>query len=92
ELGVVEAADGFRYACICGQDLGPAEADFKRSCSTRERPVDSIGPGFGSFAKDTMDKMCFREFFCPSCGARLATEISRREDDHLWDIELRLRP
>ena len=92
ELGVVEAAGGFRYACICGQDLGPAEADFKRSCSTRESPVDSIGPGFGSFAKDIMEKMCFREFFCPRCGARLATEISRREDDDLWDIELRLRP
>jgi hypothetical protein len=37
-----------------------------------------------------MEKMCFREFFCPGCGARLATELARRGDDHLWDIELRL--
>ena len=36
------------------------------------------------------EKMCFREFFCPRCGARLATEVARVGDEYLWDIELRL--
>ncbi len=34
-----------------------------------------------------MRKMCFREFFCPACGARLATEVARVGDEYLWDIE-----
>ena len=57
--------------------------------AVKESPADSIGPGYTSFATDMMDKMCFREFFCPRCGARLATEVARREDDYLWDIESR---
>jgi len=56
----------------------------------RETPVDAIGPGYSSFAEEMMRKMCFREFFCPRCGARLATEVARLGDDYLWDIDLRL--
>ncbi|MBN1628849.1 MAG: hydantoinase B/oxoprolinase family protein [Thermoleophilia bacterium] len=89
ELGAVETAGGVRFACTCGQDLGPVDADFKDSCLVKENPVDSIGPGYQSFAKDIEEKMCFREFFCPRCGARFATEIARREDGYLWDMELR---
>jgi len=89
-LGTVWTSHGARYACTCGQDLGPVQVDLKDSCRLRESPVDSIGRGYESFAKDIADKMCFREFYCPLCGARLATEVARREDDQLWDIELRL--
>jgi N-methylhydantoinase B len=89
-LSLVRTAGGARYVCGCGQDLGPGEANFKDSCSVKESPVDSIGPGYTSFATDVMLQMCFREFFCPSCGARLATEVTRVTDGYLWDIELRL--
>jgi acetone carboxylase gamma subunit len=34
--------------------------------------------------------MTFREFFCPACGARLATEVARTGDDYLWDVQVRL--
>ena len=89
KLGVAQTPAGSHYACTCGQDLGPVGGNFKDSCSLKESAADSIGPGYTSFATDIMDKMCFREFFCPRCGARLATEVSRRDDDYLWDIELR---
>ncbi|OFW56434.1 MAG: hypothetical protein A2133_11405 [Actinobacteria bacterium RBG_16_64_13] len=88
-LGVIRTDAGARYACTCGQDLGPLDANFKDSCRVVERLVDSIGPGYTSFATEMMDKMCFREFFCPRCGSRLATEVARRDDGYLWDIELR---
>lgn len=90
KLGVVATQAGMRSACTCGQDLGPAAADFKDSCRVKESAVDSIGSAYTSFAADVMEKMCFREFFCPRCGARLATEVARRDDPHLWDIELRM--
>jgi len=89
-LEAVRTPGGVRYACTCGQDLGPEGADFKDSCVVRETPVDAIGPGYSSFAEEMMRKMCFREFFCPRCGARLATEVARLGDDYLWDIDLRL--
>jgi N-methylhydantoinase B len=89
-LSLVQTAGGSRYMCSCGQDLGPADANFKDSCRVKQSPVDSIGPGYTSFATDVMDKMCFREFFCPWCGARQATEVTRKEDGYLWDIELRV--
>ena len=89
-FGTVETSAGVHYACLCGQDLGPVRGDYKASSAVKESPVDVIGPGYTSFAPEMMGKMCFREFFCPGCGARLATEIARVGDDHLWDIELRL--
>ncbi|MBN1320613.1 MAG: hydantoinase B/oxoprolinase family protein [Thermoleophilia bacterium] len=79
-----------RYVCACGQDLASAEMDFKKGCTVRESPVDAIGRGYTSFDVEMMEKMCFREFFCPRCGARLATEVARVGDEYLWDIELRL--
>ena len=81
---------GARYLCACGQELASGDANFKNACKIAESPVDSIGPGYTSSDADMMRKMCFREFFCPACGARLATEVARVGDDNLWDIELRL--
>jgi N-methylhydantoinase B len=89
-LSLAQTVAGPRYLCACGQDLGPEDADFKNSCAVRESPVDSIGPGYASSDEEMMGKMCFREFFCPHCGARLATEIARVGDGYLWDIEVRL--
>jgi acetone carboxylase gamma subunit len=89
-LSLVRGAEGARYVCACGRDLAPGDANFKQGCAVRESPVDAIGPGYTSFATDMMNKMRFREFFCPACGARLATEVARAGDGYLWDIELRL--
>jgi acetone carboxylase gamma subunit len=89
-LSLARTAEGARYVCACGRDLASGDANFKQGCAVRESPVDSVGPGYTSFATEMMNKMCFREFFCPACGARLATEVARRGDGYLWDIELRL--
>ena len=87
-LSVIKTAVGTRYLCSCGQDLGPADVNFKDSCKVNESTVESMGPGYAAFATDVMEQMCFREFFCPWCGARQATEVARRQDGYLWDIEL----
>ena len=89
-LSLIRTAAGARYACACGRDLASGDANFKSGCVLKESPVDAIGPGYTSFATEMMQKMCFREFFCPACGARLATEVARVGDDYLWDIELQI--
>jgi hypothetical protein len=90
DLSLVRTEAGARYLCACGRDLASGDANFKHGCAVKESPVDAIGPGFTSFASEMMGKMCFREFFCPACGARLATEVARVGDAYLWDIEVRL--
>jgi acetone carboxylase gamma subunit len=89
-LSLARAAAGTRYVCECGRDLASGDTNFKTGCVVKESPVDAIGPGYTSFATEMMQKMCFREFFCPACGARLATEVARVGDECLWDIELRM--
>lgn len=89
-LSLERTAAGDRYLCSCGHDLAPVEANFKDHCAVTESPTAAIGPGYASFAVEMADQMCFREFFCPSCGTRLTTEVARRGDDYLWDIQLRL--
>jgi acetone carboxylase gamma subunit len=89
-LSLTRASGEPRYLCGCGLDLAPGDVNFKNGCVVKESPVDAIGPDYTSFDIDMMNKMCFREFFCPACGARLATEVAQVGDDYLWDIEIRL--
>jgi acetone carboxylase gamma subunit len=35
--------------------------------------------------------MVFREFFCPQCGALLASEVAREGDDVLNEVQLEVR-
>jgi N-methylhydantoinase B len=89
-LTLVSTAAGPRYSCSCGHDLASGNENFKDGCTVAEHPVDAIGQDYRSFATTMMRKMCFREFFCPACGARLATEIARVGDGYLWDVLVRL--
>jgi len=89
-VSLIRTADGPRYVCSCGQELAPQGMNFKYGCKVRESSVESLGPGFCSFAHHIQARMCFREFFCPRCGARLASEVARRGDDYLFDVDVRL--
>jgi acetone carboxylase gamma subunit len=89
-LTLVRTGERGVYRCTCGRELGPGDANFKKGCEVYESPVVSFGPGYTSSAEEMMKKMCFREFFCPICGVRLATEVARVGDEYLWDVEVRL--
>ncbi len=83
----VERKDGQTcYICACGQALGSLRENFKDSCRLRETRATDMGPGYEAYDQDMADQMCFREFFCPSCGTRHATEMARIGDPILWDI------
>jgi acetone carboxylase gamma subunit len=50
--------------------------------------MGDIAPGFSSPHARTADQMEFRSFFCSGCGARLDTEIARKGDEVLADVEI----
>lgn len=83
-------AEGSYYICLCGQNLGSGKENFKNNCIVKESPVSELGPGFASSDLNMAKQMCFREFFCPGCGVRLATEVAQREDPFLWDIQIKI--
>lgn len=79
--------DNVRFICSCGLELGSGHVNFKEHCKVKESPISSIGPGYASSDLEMANKMCFREFFCPSCGIRQTTEITRVGDPYLWDFQ-----
>jgi N-methylhydantoinase B len=83
----IEQKDGRTcYICVCGQDLGLGRENFKDSCRMQETMAADMGSGYEAYDREMADRMCFREFFCPSCGTRHATEMARIGDPILWDI------
>jgi acetone carboxylase gamma subunit len=79
------------YVCTrCDTEIGSAPGNYKQHCVYRERPVDEIGRLFGDPRRFVDDEIVFREFLCPSCGGLFDTEINRRSEPPVHDIELRI--
>ncbi|MFA7467526.1 MAG: acetone carboxylase subunit gamma [Desulfotomaculaceae bacterium] len=78
------------FICSCDWILSTGQVNFKEQCRVKESPTSDIGPGYASFDPDMAGRMCFREFFCPNCGVRLATEVARVGDPYLCDIQPKL--
>jgi len=79
------------YCNRCGNDLGPARANYKHSCRVYERdPLEVYRPlvnGKPSFAPDP--EWCrILEFYCPFCGTMLETEYLPPGHAITHDIEL----
>ncbi len=86
KLRIERKDDGPCYVCACGQSLGSVRKNFKDACCLRETKAADMGPGYEAYDRDMADRMCFREFFCPACGTRHATEMARIGAPILWDI------
>ena len=73
------AIDSGRWHCHrCGQDLGPAEENFKKGCllyarDPREIHRPLIEDSEFTFAPDP-NWVQIVEFYCPSCGTQMETE------------------
>ncbi|MGV0833983.1 acetone carboxylase subunit gamma [Mycolicibacterium thermoresistibile] len=79
-------ADATFSCASCGHDLGAATSNYKERATLRETPMTATGSEFALPDSPIASKMVFREFFCPGCGLRLDTEISRAGDPLLHDI------
>lgn len=80
---------GDRWACgHCEHDLGPVSRSYKPATELRTDAIDRFAPGFGSPQPQLAAELELRSFLCPSCGARLDTELARVGDLPLEDIRL----
>jgi N-methylhydantoinase B len=68
---------------VCGADLGPASADWKRRAHRRVLPPQACGPHLTLHAD-----LELREFACTECGTLLELEVARRDQDSLATIVL----
>jgi len=58
----------------CATSLGPLDGNPKLAMASRELPTRSLDPGYPDPARFVDDEVVFREFCCPGCGVRLASE------------------
>jgi N-methylhydantoinase B len=71
--------------CRCGYQFGPPSQNWKECAIRALVPPDTAGPHVRLH-----EELEMRQFICPSCGVLLSTEVSRKGDPPLWEIELHL--
>jgi N-methylhydantoinase B len=90
-LAILGRNGGSVFVCNrCDTALGPAEGDYKRLCLYRERPVQTVGRLFDDPRRFVDEDIVFREFLCPTCGGLFDTEINRRTEPPVHDIDIRI--
>jgi N-methylhydantoinase B len=70
--------DRCRFACACGQELGPATGNWKAQAVTRTVPAHEHGRYLLLHAD-----LELREHACPGCGTLLESEVCRKDEDSL---------
>jgi N-methylhydantoinase B len=81
--------DAGAYRCAhCGERIGDLAGHHKQELVVHQHELADIGPRFTDPAHFVDDPMVWREFFCPGCATRLATEVARPDDEPF--VELRL--
>jgi len=79
---------GGRWACRCGEDLGPQADNYKAAAVFKVCEIAEIGPEFVSDDPEMARLMVLREWLCPGCGVRIDTELARRGDPILHDVAI----
>jgi N-methylhydantoinase B len=83
--------DAGAYRCAhCGEEIGALSSHTKEKLGVWEHPVEEIGKEFRDPGIYVDDTIVWREFVCPGCATRLATEICRPDDEVLAEIRLSL--
>lgn len=81
--------DGGAYQCAhCGEQVGSLAGHAKEMMAVHQHPIADIGTHFHDPASYVDDEIVWREFFCPGCATRLASEICRPDDEVLVEIKL----
>lgn len=88
----IERREGIHvFVCTgCDTAFGPAEENYKKHCHYRERPMAAVGRLFDDSRKYVDDDIVYREFLCQNCGRLFDTEIMRKGELPVHDIQLPL--
>jgi N-methylhydantoinase B len=72
----------------CATDLGALSGNPKLEMASRERPTSSLDPSYPEASKFVDQEVVFREFCCPGCGVRLATETAFPDEAPFHELRL----
>ena len=72
----------------CRGVLCDAAENYKKHCISHGKPVSEANPHILDPKQYIEEDIVFLEFVCPGCGLLLQTEIQRRNDAPLWDLQL----
>jgi N-methylhydantoinase B len=87
-LSIVESKGKNAIQCRCGYVLGPADQNYKEMLLVVESPARNVAPGIEVYG--LAKEFVFREFCCPNCQVLVATEVARKDDPFVWDIQLQV--
>ncbi len=77
------------YRCVrCEHSLGAAADNYKLSAAIEQTELSEANRHIGDPARYVDEPMVLRRFYCPGCGTLLDTEVARRVDPPLHDIEI----
>ncbi|HEX6229446.1 MAG TPA: hydantoinase B/oxoprolinase family protein, partial [Solirubrobacterales bacterium] len=72
----------------CATDLGPLAGNPKAKMAVLERPTQSLHPAYPDPARFVDEEVVWRDFSCPGCGVRLATEVAYPGEEPFQEIRL----
>jgi N-methylhydantoinase B len=80
-------ADGVLHTgCVCGRLFAPADRNYKDGLARIEGPLQTAGALVNPYRIGA--DFTYRRFLCPGCGRTIETEVARRGDPLLHDIQL----
>ncbi|MGQ4557094.1 hydantoinase B/oxoprolinase family protein [Halobellus sp. GM3] len=78
-----------RFECSkCGHDLGFVDENVKHELALRTRDIEDLGPLWIDPHVLVDDEMEFRDFYCPTCATRIATEIAKEGAEYYPHLRL----
>jgi N-methylhydantoinase B len=73
----------------CDTSLGALAGNAKMAMVMSERDAATVLPGMQPVEQFVDDDVVWRDFRCPGCGVRLATEVARAGEEPFQELELR---
>lgn len=70
----------------CATDLGGLESNHREQMALLERPTTTLSPSHPDPARFVDDEVVWRDFCCPGCGVRLATEVAYPGDGPFHEL------
>jgi N-methylhydantoinase B len=85
---LIDRDEGLFRCHRCATSLGPLDGNPKLAMATRERPTTALDPSYPEPARFVDGEVVFREFCCPGCGVRLATETAYPGEPPFHELRL----
>jgi N-methylhydantoinase B len=84
----LDRASGEYRCCGCATALGPIAGNPKETMALWEHPIEDLGIGMPSPRVFVDVDVVWRDFFCPGCGTRIATETAFPGEPPLHEFDL----